>query len=91
MILRFLLFYFYELIMWIKRIISSLFSNIFKRANIFSLIDFLTNLFTSQCYLWCGLSNQGDYSEFNFNQKSLKNPLSLNEKMLFVAIVRWPL
>ena len=52
--------------MTFPQINSSLFSYIFKRASIFSFIDFLTKIFTSQYFLWCVLSHQGDYSEFHF-------------------------
>ena len=54
---------------------SSLFSYIFKRANIFSFIHFLTKIFTSQCFLRCVVSHQGDYSAFHFYNKSLKTLL----------------
>ena len=50
----------------------SLFSYIFKRANIFSFIDFPAKYL--QHRVSCGVFyhiNQGDYSEFHFNQRSL--------------------
>ena len=49
----------------------------FKRANIFSFIDFLTQIVISQCFVWCVLSHQGDYSEFHFYHKSLNTPLMI--------------
>ena len=55
---------------------SSSFSYIFKRANIFSVIDFHTNIYIS---LSCGCGvfypNNVTYSEFHFYQNSLKTPL----------------
>ena len=47
---------------------------IFLKWLIFS-VDWLSHkIFTSQCFLWCVLSNQGDYSDFRFYKKSLNNP-----------------
>ena len=44
---------------------STLYSNDNIRANVFNFINFLVNIFTSQCSLCCCLSTQGDYSEFH--------------------------
>ena len=64
------------------RINSPLFSYIFKRANIFSFIDFLPHIFTSQCSFWCWLSNQGYYFEFHFLSKISQNPFNMLQAIM---------
>ena len=61
---------------------SSLFPYIFfnrPKPNIFSFIDFLPQIFTSQGSLQRCLSNQGYYFEFHLHQQSLKPPLECRD------------
>ena len=48
-----------------------MFTYVFNRADIFSFTDFLPKIFTLPGSLWCFLSNQGFYFEFDFYEKSL--------------------